>query len=347
MKPSGLKTLVLALLLLPLIPCLSYAQFDTGLGGCCGAVDPHYNVVSAPPKSPTGPARSATPPFPGWATGGPNWINPWGDPNMGLPAPTSTPYIYETTFNLASVAEIDGEMAADNGACLYANNFLVSCTSSFMTGFLHYIDFAIPAAHLNTGSNTLDFDVNNVGGPTGLSVHFYNLTVCQPGSVYTNGPPNGTVTAWTINFGYAVSDTFTTTGGTITNFCFYLWVPSGDLPQSVEVSVTSDEFGGTTYFDSNVNLTCINYCKAGYPLHGSVCGGTTGSYDVWACTSQVNPFQLEAGTYWVNLENAVSNMGNGVFWDQAGGNGCPGSACPSLASENQLGTIPSESFVVY
>ena len=30
---------------------------------------------------------------------------------------------------------------------------------------------------------------------------------------YNNGPINGTTDAWTINFGYVVSDTFTSNGG--------------------------------------------------------------------------------------------------------------------------------------
>jgi hypothetical protein len=166
-------------------------------------------------------------------------------------------------------------MAADNGACLPANNVSISCTP-LVYGFKNYVDFTIPAANLKSGLNTLDFTVNNISGPTALSVHFY-VGCLQPNSVYTNLPANGTVNAWTINFGFAASDSVTTSMGTIDHFCFYLWTPSGSTPLSAEVSVTSSEFGGTTYFDENVNLTCTSYCKAGYPMHGGVCGGTSGS----------------------------------------------------------------------
>ena len=345
MNSSGLKMVVFVSLVLLIVPCLSYAQSDTGLGGCCGAFDPNYSVLAAPPGVPLGPARSATPPFPGWATSGPNWINPWGNPTMGLPAPTSQPYIYETKFSLTTPFEIDGEMAADNGACLYANASPISCTSSFLTGFRHYIDFAIPAANLHSGLNSLDFNVNNIGGPTGLSVHFY-LGCDLTKSIYTDLPANGTVEAWTITGDFVVSDTFTVTGqDSIDGFCFYLWSVSGSVPQTVELSITSSEFGGTSYFDSIVNLTCSSYCKSGYPMHGSVCGGTTGSYDVWACKTQA-PVNLAGGTYWINLQDALTSTGDPAFWDQAAGNGCPGNACPSLASENEIGTIPAESFVV-
>jgi len=34
-------------------------------------------------------------------------------------------------------------------------------------------------------------------------------------TVYSNGPINGTTDAWTINFGFVVSDSFTTPGRTL------------------------------------------------------------------------------------------------------------------------------------
>src|SRR5215467_3950282 len=65
--------------------------------------------------------------------------------------------------------------------------------------------------------------------------------------VYENGPINGTVDAWTINFGFAVSDTVTISGGNtaITGMSFGAWMFPGDTLESVEVSLTEFEFGGT------------------------------------------------------------------------------------------------------
>ena len=51
--------------------------------------------------------------------------------------------------------------------------------------------------------------------------------------------------------------------------------------------------------------------------------------------SQVN---LDAGTYWLNLDNAVVNTGDPIYWDENSG--------PSSASENSVGTIPSEAFTL-
>jgi hypothetical protein len=44
------------------------------------------------------------------------------------------------------------------------------------------------------------------------------------------------------------------------------------------------------------------------------------------------------GSYWLNIQNASSAAGDPVYWDENSG--------PSSASENTVGTIPSESFTV-
>ena len=47
---------------------------------------------------------------------------------------------------------------------------------------------------------------------------------------------------------------------------------------------------------------------------------------------------LAAGDYWLNLQNAVVDTGDPVYWDENSG--------PSQASQNSVGTIPSESFTL-
>ena len=147
--------------------------------------------------------------------------------------------------------------------------------------------------------------------------------------VYSNGPINGTTDAWTINFGFVVSDTFTVGAGgaTITGLTFGAWLFPGDAPPSVEVVISSSEFGGTTYFDGVVNLT-MSGC-AGNQYGFNVCTETTSGF---------GPVNLDEGTYWLSLENAVSPTGDPVYWDENSG--------PSSASENSVGTIPSESFTL-
>ena len=55
--------------------------------------------------------------------------------------------------------------------------------------------------------------------------------VAQQGTVYSNGAINGTTDAWTINFGFVVSDSFTTGGGIVNGLAFGAWLFPGDVLQ--------------------------------------------------------------------------------------------------------------------
>ncbi len=59
--------------------------------------------------------------------------------------------------------------------------------------------------------------------------------------LYENGPINGNTDAWTINFGFVMSDSFTISTGnsTITGMSFGAWLTPGDFLDSVEISLTS------------------------------------------------------------------------------------------------------------
>ena len=55
---------------------------------------------------------------------------------------------------------------------------------------------------------------------------------------------------------------------------------------------------------------------------------------------------LNAGTYWLKLQNASAANGDPVYWDENDGTGCNSPGCPSRASQNLAGPIPSESFTI-
>lgn len=153
--------------------------------------------------------------------------------------------------------------------------------------------------------------------------------------VYDNGPISGQIDSWTINFGFVVSDSFTVSGGpsTITGLSFGTWA-FGDVLESVEVSITSNEFGGTTYFDQVVSTT------------QSDCHDNQYGYQVCLQSARFDGPTLTNGAYWLNLQNAVDNIGGlPIFWDENSGAGCQSPGCPSQAS-TWLGTIPSESFTL-
>ena len=147
-------------------------------------------------------------------------------------------------------------------------------------------------------------------------------------TIYSNGAINGNTDAWTINFGFAVSDTFSlTSNSTVNGLNFGAWLFAGDILESTEVTITSNEFGGTTYFDQQVNFT------------QSGCGTNQVGFNV--CTETSSAFSgptLNAGTYWLTLQNALVNTGDPVYWDESDG--------PSSASNVALGTIGSESFTI-
>src|SRR5689334_10724965 len=145
-------------------------------------------------------------------------------------------------------------------------------------------------------------------------------------TVYDNGPINGTTDAWTINFGFIVSDTFTTSGATVNGLAFGAWLFPGDVLQSAEVSITDAEFGGNTFLDEVVNFT------------QSGCVGNQYGFNVCTETGTFTDTNLAAGSYWLNLQNATVNTGDPVYWDENSG--------PSQASENSVGTIPSEAFTL-
>jgi hypothetical protein len=147
-------------------------------------------------------------------------------------------------------------------------------------------------------------------------------------TIYSNGPINGNVDAWTINFGFIVSDTFTVANNdsTITGANFGIRLLPGDTLTSAELSITSSENGGTSYFDQTVNFTTVS------------CHSNEFGYNICNDNTVFNGPTLNSGTYWLNLQNASVPSGDPVYWDENSG--------PSSASENTIGTIPSEAFTV-
>lgn len=144
------------------------------------------------------------------------------------------------------------------------------------------------------------------------------------GIFYDNGPINGQTTAWTINFGFVVADSFLGDGGQLTGLSFGAWLFPGDVLQSAELRITDSPFGGTTYFDGTVSLT------------QSGCFQNQYGFNVCTATGTIFNGPTLAGAYWVNLQNASVNTGDPAYWDENSG--------PSLAEQNSVGTIPSEAF---
>lgn len=151
--------------------------------------------------------------------------------------------------------------------------------------------------------------------------------------IYSSGPTNANWYAWTVNFGFVVSDQFkiSSSDTPVTGASFAMWLYPGDTLISAELSITSLANGGTTYFDQYVDFT------------QSACSINRYGYDICTENTGFSTLYLNAGTYWLNLQNATVPSGDPVYWDQNNG--------PNVnlnrAWENTIGSIPSETFTIY
>ena len=108
----------------------------------------------------------------------------------------------------------------------------------------------------------------------------------------------------------------------VNGLIFGAWVFPGDVLQSAEVSITSSEFGGTTYFDQVVNFT------------QSGCSGNQYGFNVCTETGTLRTGQPGCRHLLAEPVERLVNDGDPIYWDENSG--------PSSASENSVGTIPSE-----
>jgi hypothetical protein len=153
-------------------------------------------------------------------------------------------------------------------------------------------------------------------------------------TLYENGPLNGTTDAWTINFGFAVSNSFqlsNASGVQINSLDIWVWnANSDDLLSTVDAQFGSVSFGGTVHT---------------FQQDGIHFGGTNQyGYDL-----EEYHFDF-AGIPWngpgfITLSNACTNSGcsvsNPIYWDENSGVGCTSPGCPSTAYEKTIGSIPS------
>ena len=123
----------------------------------------------------------------------------------------------------------------------------------------------------------------------------------------------GNVDAWRIDSFepiFIVSDSFTlSSNSNITSIDFLSWNVVGDHISSLDWSITSLPNSGTTFDGGTTSVTDV--------LQSALSPNTFG-FDVELNTFTLNA-NLAAGTYYLNLQNAVSVGGNLVGWDQGGG----------------------------
>ena len=145
---------------------------------------------------------------------------------------------------------------------------------------------------------------------------------------------NGTTDAWTINFGYVVSDSFlTSSSSSVAGLDIWVWEFPGEYPSSVDWSITDRRTVAPSIAPVRPDVLTDQYVSTnqyGYDIDKiSVSGLNVG---------------IGNGACYLNLQNAVAPNGDPVYWDENSGLDCRSQGCPSQAFESSIGTIPSEAF---
>ncbi len=170
-----------------------------------------------------------------------------------------------------------------------------------------------------------------------LSCLMLAVAPAMAGTLYSNGPLFGDYDAWTINYGYSVSDSFlVANNSSIQDLHFVYWIfPDGDKLTTVDMQIGSTSFGGNIQTLTGATNTFEGTNSYGYSLYQA---DFTFSSIPWS------------GDGFLTLSNACTTSGcsvtNPVYWDENMGEGCTSPGCPSIAYENSVGQIPSETFTL-
>lgn len=157
---------------LPSLPCCKclgdVVTLDLGTGQG-SLIDPLWKVNGVPAYT--------TPPYPGWAaTLTPaRWIQPVASPTPSSSVPAGV-YKYAVQFNVPKCTipmevRLDGNFAADNSAKVFMDGTLVaSCSvNACFKAPTAPVSFSVPS--ISPGTHTLEIEVKNDSGPSGLVVN--------------------------------------------------------------------------------------------------------------------------------------------------------------------------------
>ena len=147
------------------------------------------------------------------------------------------------------------------------------------------------------------------------------------GVVFDNYPINSTIQAFAINFGYSVSDSFTTDPGghTVTGVNFGSWNVSGDDITAVDWMIGTTPFSSTGGGSGTAAAVTDTLQVSLSP--------NPDSYNIYSNSiNLLGEPSLAPGTYYLTLENAVFPGGNQVYWDVNDGAGID-------AQQNQVGEL--------
>jgi hypothetical protein len=118
---------------------------------------------------------------------------------------------------------------------------------------------------------------------------------------------------YTINLPWEIADSFTlASNSTLTSVNFLAWLTAGDAMTNVDWSITEYAFGyaigGNIYGSETASVTDT---YTGTQLYGSE--------DLDQESFSLPGLSLAAGTYYLQLQNAVTMNGDPVYWDDSDG----------------------------
>jgi opacity protein-like surface antigen len=145
--------------------------------------------------------------------------------------------------------------------------------------------------------------------------------------VFDSGAFNGTIDAYTLGYGYVVSNSFTIVAPIVVEgFTFVSWNEQGSVTTGVQWAIGSTAFGsGLGSGTAAVTNTFLSNNNSGYDVNSNEAGGLN--------------IALGAGTYWLSLLEATNTNNSIAYWDvnQSG---------LSQAVHNSIGDISAETFQI-
>jgi hypothetical protein len=132
-------------------------------------------------------------------------------------------------------------------------------------------------------------------------------------TLYSDGAPSGAYSAWTINYGFQVQDSFNlSSASTLTGVTFGSWLSTGDTASAVDWAIVTTE-GTQTLACAGCSGTATLTPDGSFSVTGfSGFSGVDQSFSL-------PDLSLSAGTYWLELQNLVTNDGDPGYWDMNGG----------------------------
>lgn len=157
-------------------PCCTTYNLDISTGQGTGARDPQWQV--------NGNSAFITPPFSGWTTAltPAKWIQPVATPTPSPNVPSGV-YHYMIKFKVPSCSaghvQLNGTFAADNSASVLLDGIPVTITTCSNTCFkAPQAPVPLNIGTVLPGAHTLEIDVTNNGGASGLVVNAHLTRKC-------------------------------------------------------------------------------------------------------------------------------------------------------------------------